>query len=31
MMGNRSVKIDYAFKEAGILGRTHAYTLGMTF
>jgi len=31
MMGNRSIKIDYAFKEAGILGRTHAYTLGMTF
>jgi len=30
-MGNRSVKIDYAFKEAGILGRTHAYTLGLTF
>ena len=30
-MGNRSVKVDYAFKEAGIMGRTHAYTLGLTF
>jgi len=29
--GNRSVKVDYAFKEAGIMGRTHAYTLGLTF
>ncbi len=31
MMGNRSVIVDYAFKEAGIMGRTHAYTLGLTF
>ncbi len=31
MMGNKTVIIDYAFKEAGLLGRTHAYTLGLTF
>ena len=31
MMGNRSIKVDYAFKEAGMFGRTHAYTLGLTF
>jgi len=31
VVGNRSIKVDYAFKEAGIMGRTHAYTLGLTF
>lgn len=31
MMGNRSIKIDYAFKDLQNLGPTHAYTLGMTF
>lgn len=31
LMGNRSVTIDYAFKEIGILGRTHAYTIGLSF
>ncbi len=31
LMGNRSVKVDYAFKDAGMMGRTHAYTLGFTF
>ena len=30
LMGNRSLSIDYAFKEIGILGRTHAYTIGIT-
>jgi len=31
LMGNKSIMIDYAFKEIGLLGRTHAYTLGLTF
>ena len=31
LMGNKSVKVDYAFKDIGLLGRTHAYTLGLTF
>lgn len=30
MMGNRSLVIDYAFKDIGILGKTHAYTIGIT-
>ncbi len=30
LMGNRAITIDYAFKEIGILGRTHAYTIGVT-
>ncbi len=30
LMGNRSLTVDYAFKEIGILGRTHAYTIGLT-
>ena len=30
LMGNRSIQIDYAFKEIGLLGRTHAYTIGLT-
>lgn len=30
LMGNRTIRIDYAFKEIGLLGRTHAYTIGLT-
>lgn len=31
LIGNRSLKIDYAFKEANLLGNTQAYTIGLTF
>ncbi|MCF7807482.1 MAG: PorV/PorQ family protein [Candidatus Marinimicrobia bacterium] len=31
LIGNRSLRIDYAFKEANILGNTQAYTIGLTF
>ena len=31
LMGNRSVQVDYAFKDVGIMGRTHAYTLSLNF
>lgn len=31
MMHNRGIKIDYAFKEFGILGNTSTYTLGLVF
>jgi len=31
LMGNRSITIDYAFKDIGLLGRTQAFTLGLTF
>ncbi|RMF10867.1 MAG: hypothetical protein D6762_00605 [Candidatus Neomarinimicrobiota bacterium] len=31
LFGNRSVRIDYAFKDIGIIGNTHAYTVGLSF
>ncbi|NQV14884.1 PorV/PorQ family protein [bacterium] len=31
LIGNRSIQIDYAFKEVGIMGRTHAYTISLNF
>lgn len=30
-LGNRSIQIDYAFKDIGILGNMHAYTIGLSF
>lgn len=31
LMSNRSFKVDYAFKSLGVLGNTHAYTIGLVF
>jgi len=30
-LGNKSVQIDYAYKDIGILGNMHAYTIGFSF
>ena len=31
LMNNRSIKIDYSYRDIGILGAAHGYSLGMTF
>ncbi len=31
MLGNNSISIDYAYRSIGILGNTHAYTIGFNF
>ena len=30
-LGNKSIQIDYAYKDIGILGNMHAYTIGFSF
>ena len=30
-LNNRSLKIDYAYRDIGLLGKMHAYTLSLTF
>lgn len=31
MLGNTALYIDYAFRSIGVLGDTHAYTIGYSF
>jgi hypothetical protein len=31
LMGNVGLKIDYSFRDIGILGNTHSYSIGVTF
>ena len=30
-LGNQSINVDYAYKDIGILGNMHAYTVGISF
>ena len=30
-LGNKSINVDYAYKDIGILGNMHAYTIGISF
>ncbi len=30
-LGNQSINVDYAYKDIGILGNMHAYTIGISF
>ena len=31
ILGNRAIRLDYAYKDMGILGNIHSYTVGLSF
>ena len=31
LMNNMSLKVDYAFRDVGILGNVHSYSIGILF